>query len=135
MPTEQEWTVGTLYAHFDARLRDMRESIGNAIASADKAVSKAEAATERRFESVNEFRNTLKDQAATFITRNDYDSRNQAVADKIAALETRLNAHDSLTKGRSQGISAIGAIVLGALAGLASAATMSAMLFNIFNHH
>ena len=42
-----------------------------ALQAAEKAVTKAELAAEKRFESVNEFRNQLKDQTGTFITRNE----------------------------------------------------------------
>jgi len=54
-----EWTIDTLKKHFDRRFKDQ-----------DRAVTKALAATEKRFDSVNEFRQTLADQQTTFV-RND----------------------------------------------------------------
>lgn len=45
-----------------------------ALQAAKEAVTKAEMATERRFESVNEFRQTLSDQAGTFISRTEFNS-------------------------------------------------------------
>lgn len=52
---------------FDSLLREMH----TAFEGAEKAISKAEAATERRFEGVNEFRAQLSDQAARFVTRDE----------------------------------------------------------------
>lgn len=52
---------------FDAQ----EKAVAAALAAAKEAVVKAEAASEKRFDSVNEFRNTLKDQTATFITRGE----------------------------------------------------------------
>ena len=49
-------------------------AIKDALLAAEKAVTKAEVATERRFEGVNEFRQTLSDQAAKFITRTEFNA-------------------------------------------------------------
>lgn len=79
-----EWTFETLKAYVDARfdghdrLYDERkaaaqDAITAALASVKEAMTKAETANERRFESVNEFRQTLTDQAATFATRDQFD--------------------------------------------------------------
>jgi hypothetical protein len=48
-----------------------KEAVQAALVSAEKAVGKAEVATEKRFESVNEFRAQLSDQAAHFSTRDE----------------------------------------------------------------
>ncbi len=64
-----------------------------ALAAAEKAVSKAEAATHERFASVNEFRGQLTDQAATFISRIEFDTKLGAVNDKLSALGPRLVAY------------------------------------------
>jgi len=58
-----------------------------ALTSAKEAVGKAEAATERRFESVNEFRATLSDQARDLMPRKEADQRFQALADRIEVLK------------------------------------------------
>src|SRR5436853_537145 len=90
---DQGWTIPTLLEYTNARIADMelrqqqrweaqskavdtaiiaqRAAIDAALAAADKAVLKSEAATELRFQSVNEFRGQLTDQAATFMTRNE----------------------------------------------------------------
>lgn len=55
----------------EQRFKAQEQAVAFALASAEKAVTKAELAAEKRFESVNEFRNQLKDQTGTFITRNE----------------------------------------------------------------
>ncbi len=64
-----------------------KEMVNAALASADRAVTKAEVSAERRFESVNEFRATLADQAATFLPRSEADARFGAVGDKVGLLD------------------------------------------------
>lgn len=44
-------------------------AVASALAAAKDATTKAEIATEKRLEGVNEFRGQLKDQAGTFVTR------------------------------------------------------------------
>ena len=68
------------------------QAVTVALANAEKATIKAEAASERRFASVNEFRAALADQAATFLPRGEYEAGNAAVADRIAAGYERLTA-------------------------------------------
>jgi len=55
----------------EQRFRAQEQAVAFALQAAEKAVTKAELAAEKRFESVNEFRNQLKDQTGTFITRNE----------------------------------------------------------------
>ena len=64
-----------------------KEAINAALASADRAVSKAEIAAEKRFESVNEFRNTLSDQQRNLMPRQEAENRLNALAEKIGVLE------------------------------------------------
>ncbi len=85
-----EWTVDTLKLHFEALLDQRDKQIALALSAAEKAVTKAEAATEKRFDSVNEFRQTLSDQNKTFASTERVDSLTQRL-DKI--------------EGRSSGVS------------------------------
>src|SRR6185369_3165104 len=55
-----------------AALEAVKEQSNAAMQAAAKAIDKAELATERRFEGVNEFRQTLSDQARTFMNREEY---------------------------------------------------------------
>lgn len=62
--------------------------------SAERAIAKVEVATEKRFENVNEFRGQLKDQAATFMSRVEIESRFNANVERITRLES---SRDNLT--------------------------------------
>jgi len=96
--TEKEvsgWTVDTLHAHLEQQLTDLRKQLDErhtaqnsavqaALSSAEKAVGKAETAAERRFESVNEFRAQLSDQATRFVTRVEAETAHNAILDRLA---------------------------------------------------
>jgi hypothetical protein len=114
--TEREvsgWTVDTLHSRLLSEIANVREhsnlrddaiersievafraseaSIKAALEAAEKAVLKAEGDAEKRFESVNEFRAQLSDQAATFIPRTE------AVA-FINNLSEKLSDHTELSR-------------------------------------
>jgi hypothetical protein len=62
-------------------------------------VTKAEIATERRFEGVNEFRATLSDQAAQFVTRREFESLRVAGTERMDELKEWVDR----TSGERQG--------------------------------
>jgi len=70
---------------YEDRFRATDEKTSLALTSSEKAVSKAEIATEKRFDSVNEFRGQLKDQTATLLPRVEADARFKNLEDKILA--------------------------------------------------
>ncbi len=72
---------------YQQRFEAQTKAIDAALLAAEKAVTKAETATERRFESVNEFRATLGDQAAKLATRLELDAANERVRELAARVE------------------------------------------------
>lgn len=68
----------------DAAFMAQKEAVTAALAAQDRAVTKAELATEKRFESVNEFRGTLDSQQRTLIPRSEVDVLIRGVEEKIA---------------------------------------------------
>lgn len=68
---DSEWTIESLKAHYDQRFIDQDRAVQAALNAAEKAVTKAENASEKRFDAVNEFRAQLADQAATFMPRSE----------------------------------------------------------------
>lgn len=68
-----------------------KEAVSSALAAAKEAVTKAENASEKRFESINEFRGTLQDQTRTFIPRQEAEIRFKAMDDQFNALASRVN--------------------------------------------
>jgi hypothetical protein len=79
----------------DAALASQKEATANALAAADRAVTKAEDASNKRFDSVNEFRQTLTDQANSFVSKDAY----KAMEDKVSALTSRLDNIRSSAEG------------------------------------
>ncbi len=108
-----EWTIDTLRAHItsliegnDKRYEERfitsqkalelglaaaKSEIAAALAAADRAVQKAEAATEKRFESVNEFRGTLDNQQRTLIPRSEVDVLVSGLNEKISQLTKQMD--------------------------------------------
>ncbi len=65
----------------DARFEAMKQTVETAFHASQVAVGKAEEATAKRFDGVNEFRAALSDQAATFVSRPTID----ALVEKLEA--------------------------------------------------
>jgi len=87
---------------YEERFIAMDQKTSLALTSSKEAVTKAEAATEKRFDSVNEFRGSLKDQAANLLPRAEADVKFTAIAREIDELKKNTN----LSQGRSTGFSA-----------------------------
>jgi hypothetical protein len=64
-----------------------------AFASSDRAITKAEVATEKRFEGVNEFRAQLTDQANTFMPRAEAEVTVTRVNERLAELAANTASH------------------------------------------
>jgi hypothetical protein len=84
------------------------KAVQTAMSAAEKAVAKAEIATDKRFESVNEFRATLSDQTAEFARRLEL----QALAERVTDLATRMDK----TEGKSTGLTAGWGYLVGMIA-------------------
>jgi hypothetical protein len=106
------WTLDTLKEHLESRIVSTEKSVTIAMAAADKAVTKAEVATEKRFDSVNEFRNAMKDQQNTFANRTETEFRLNAIdhaIEKIGGVSLGVAISAAVVAGL---ISAIGSVVL-----------------------
>jgi hypothetical protein len=95
----------------DQRFGAAQEAVQAALTSAKEAVTKAEIASEKRFEGVNEFRKTLSDQAGTFLSRTEYNSAQSALgqqidanAERLGALELRLTSRLDRGEGADTGV-------------------------------
>jgi hypothetical protein len=113
----------TLREYVDVRFEAQQKAVESALAAADRAVQKAEVASDKRFDSVNEFRNTLSDQTRTLIPRTEAEQQFKDVGEKLANLTTRLNAIEDRGRGASDSwlilIAVIG--VIGTIGGFAFA--------------
>jgi hypothetical protein len=88
---DSKWTLDTLKAYLESRIHALETSMTVALRSAEQAVLKAESSAEKRFESVNEFRNTLSDQQRNLMPRSEVGVVAGALTDKIQALEQSLS--------------------------------------------
>ena len=113
------------------RFTTMNSSVSTAMTAAEKAVIKAEQATERRFEGVNEFRETLRDQAATLMPRAEYSVQHAALQDFVNQIAERTNALENTQRGKKEGLSLVGQIILAAITG---AAAIGAVLIAFLRH-
>jgi len=80
-----------------------------------QAVTKAEVATERRFEGVNEFRSTLSDQQRSFMPRSEAEALLRGINDKIDEQGKRMTELVSERKGQRLGSTAVWGITAGVI--------------------
>jgi hypothetical protein len=67
----------------DAAMTAAEKAVSAALIAAREAVGKAEVSQQRTNEGQNEFRGQLKDQAATFMTRTEWDLSHRALIEKL----------------------------------------------------
>jgi hypothetical protein len=85
--------------HFNVILNERNEKLNLLFEQMNRAVSKAEAATERRFEAVNEFRAQLADQARAFMPRLEYEASYVNVDQRINNLKEKIDRIESTKQG------------------------------------
>lgn len=145
------WTTESLRIHLTALLHDESATRAREILSArdaaiaavqaqrdlfeaDKvatstAITKAESATEKRLDSMNEFRQSLADQSNRFMPRVETDAKLDALNKTVDALEKRLGS----AEGKYSGMLAIGAGVVSALAAIGSVVAIFVALSRVAN--
>lgn len=92
----------TLREYVDVRFKAQESAVAAALTSAERAVTKSENAAERRFDSVNEFRSTLSDQARLLMPRAESEQTIRALSDKVDMLVARMNQNDDRGRGMGQ---------------------------------
>lgn len=94
---------------YDQRFRAQELAVAAALTAAKEAVTKAEMASEKRFDSVNEFRNSLKDQQQTLASKAEVEVRFKFLEDKWKTIEER----QTKAAGSSEGMTTLWAILFG----------------------
>jgi len=125
------WSVTTLHEHviklFDEkeardteRFRAQKELSSLALDSAQRAITKAEGAVEKRFDAVNEFRATLADQQRSLMPRLEAERWFNTLTDDIRMLKENNLKRASESTGLHAGWSILtGALgFIGMIAGL-----------------
>lgn len=64
-----EKRIDTIFENLNTKINSQTQLIQSTLAASEKAITKAEKATEKRFESVNEFRKALNDSQRTYMPR------------------------------------------------------------------
>jgi hypothetical protein len=99
---------------YNQRFDAQEKAVAAALAAAKEAVVKAEAASEKRFDSVNEFRATLKDQQTLLIPRTEVDAKLKALSDRLDDVDARTRT----IAGRIEAVTWVWGVVIG-IGGLA----------------
>jgi len=122
MADASEWTIATLKEHFDVRFEAQGKAVDAALAAAKEAVTKAEIASEKRFESINEFRGTLADQQRTLMPRTEAEKDAETFRMGQDELRARLDRMEGQGLGKQSGVAWIvaAASLLGMLLALAA---------------
>jgi hypothetical protein len=108
------WTVGTLRRFILDRMdeRDRRygerfdaqeKAVAAALAAAKEAVTKAEVATEKRLEGLNELRKMSSDQASLFMPKTEAEIRLAALGKDVDDLRTSRDVGTGRFVGREAG--------------------------------
>jgi hypothetical protein len=118
------WTFDTLYIYVMEISKSAKEGVSAAMASSEKAILKAETATEKRFDSVNEFRQAMRDQQETFASKSETNLRLEELSKRL----DRVTSGMELSTGKSSGIVTVAL-------GLAWLVTTGIALLAIFLRH
>ncbi len=105
---EREARVNVKFEALDRALLLAAESVKTAMAASEKALVKAELATERRFEGVNEFRAAMADQQATFARKTEVDILINAINNKVDLLMAQQHKH----LGKESGVGVVWGVVV-----------------------
>lgn len=97
------WNVETLKEYVDIRFDSQEKLISAQVEAQDKAIIKAEIATDKRLDGLNELRRIVNDTQALLMPREEAYARLQALADKIEVLTSRINLSEGNKSGMRDG--------------------------------
>lgn len=95
----------------DIAIKGVEDLLAASIETGKIASAKFETATDHRFEGVNEFRAVLGEQQATYVTRNEIDSKFEAQGKRVQDNTDRLNQ----SEGKGSGLNAFWGYLIGAI--------------------
>jgi hypothetical protein len=100
-----------------------REALHAALGCAKEAITKAEAAYEKRFDNTNQWKQTFSEMSGKMVTRMEYSSAYEALKDKVDEVSGRIK----VIEGKSTGIGASLGVVM------AVAALLISLMFGAIN--
>lgn len=95
----------------------------------ERECDKRDTALDHRFNTMNEFRQAMADQQATYLTRNEYTTQHQALTDRLDQAQKNLDREVSTLRERANS-ARIQSIILTAM----MTAIFSLMIYLIFLH-
>ena len=98
------------------RYEASRNALDAALGCAKEAITKAEAAYEKRFDNTNQWKQTFSELSGKMVTRMEYSSASEALKDKIEEVSGRIK----VIEGKSTGIGASLGVVMAVAALLIS---------------
>ncbi len=105
------------------RFAEQKESVNTALTAADKAVNKAEIASEKRQDAGNEIRQAMIDQQATFVTKVEFSGLERRVALNEDAI--------SRSAGRSTGAATSSELAFRIIAAIAAVAGVAGVIYGL----
>jgi hypothetical protein len=94
--------IANIWREFAAHLEQVREETRVAFIASEKAIAKAEQSMEKRLDGMNEFRETLRDQAATFLSRAEAGQRMDSLSESLGSASERNASRISAIELRMQ---------------------------------
>jgi hypothetical protein len=94
--------IESIESRFDERIKEADLRYEQRFRAQMDATTKADMASEKRFEAVNEFRKTLTDQTSTFVPRNEYSQSILSLSDRIGKVETLASSRESRISGAQE---------------------------------
>lgn len=110
------------------RFSSQQDAVFSALQAAKEAVTKAETAADKRFDSVNEFRQTLAEQAEKFMSKDTGDAKFEAIDKALLILNEKASVNASrldLIKAAGEGAGALWGYILGGVGLLMMLATFA----------
>jgi hypothetical protein len=94
--------IKALEHRFDEKIKEADTRYMQRFLAQVEATTKADMASEKRFENVNEFRKTLTDQTATFVPRTEYSQANQSLSERVSKIEALSVAREARMSGAAE---------------------------------
>jgi len=140
------WTLDTLEKHLTEKINSLdrfctasfaqsKERVDMALAASDKAITKAEQTTEKRFEGVNEFRSALSDQSSLMLTRTEYQAQQQTINERVSMLTDAVTKIDSRMVGKHEALGGTGVMIVGTAVVISALISIASLLVSLLRVH
>ena len=106
-----DWNVTTLKEHFDKVFQEHELRYGQRFEAQEHAHQEFKETIGERFESVNKFRESLRDQLTTTLPRTEYDRAHGDLVHQVQTLNSRMDRRD----GEKTGSTDVWGYVVGAM--------------------